>query len=97
LNYSEEEKAYALYFLTVTAVEIGVESPMKYFLDNYDIAELPINISIALKADFDSDDKFSKLSMSKSYNKKIKKLMKGNKKLVDKIKYIIDTPIKDSS
>ena len=89
-NYTEEEKAFALFFLDVTFIELGRQSPFDFLLEEYGKV-LPIEISLAIS--HEGDRLKNRTRLMKRQDKKVHRLLESALQK-QKIKELYDKPIK---
>lgn len=85
-------KAYAIFFLEVTNLEIGNKETFDFLLEQYDDS-LPVDLSLAIG--YETKDFKNRTRLMKSQDKRIKKLMETHnyKKLLNQLRL---TPVKES-
>jgi len=88
-KYSDEEKAYAIFFLASVCVEL--EDPVGYDLLLDAQKELPLDISASLYGRF--QDVSSASTMLKKHNKRFRKNHKQSKQMQHLVKTFYDIPI----
>jgi len=87
---SIEIKCYALFFLNVAYIDLGTGESFDFLLKNHQ-DELPIDVVMAYR----HESKYIKIhsDIMKKQDKRIKKLFKQNKPLVDYVKKMYDMPL----
>jgi len=87
------KKIYALYFLGMVGYDLENEEPIKLLTESYDIGQIPLSVSVSLRAEMDFNDKVGSSIILKKHKKKFKRLLKGNLVLSRQIKVLVDKPI----
>lgn len=75
-----DERIYALFFVACFAAQLGNSSGFEYIIKNYPTDVIPLPISLAIKLEADSKKDFSKLSLVKTHEKRLKKLLSSPEK-----------------
>ena len=90
-NYDAEIKPYALFFLNVTYIELGLENSFDFLLESFKDT-LPLDISLALR--HESEDITERTRLMKKQDKRVRKLIRGNQNLKQIIERMYSIPVK---
>ncbi|MGA9852827.1 MAG: restriction endonuclease [Gammaproteobacteria bacterium] len=92
-NITDEQKAFALFFLGVICIDLHENEPFGVLLDEFDADTLPFSISLALACEIKTTPGLTKSRLMKHHDKKLHKLLKANANLKQAAQDLFKRPI----
>ena len=93
-THSDNTKMYALFFLSVTALELGNNEAFEFLLKCH-LGKLPLDLAMALRCE--EKDLKVRSALLKKQDKHIKKMLQGSRSLTAHIKDLFEKPIQPIS
>ena len=91
---TQQEKAYACFFLATTCMELGRGESLRLVLDNFAISDLPVEVRIGIQGETNLIDKKQVSSVVRKHNKKFRQWVKGSPGVRKAIDELYQTPIR---
>lgn len=93
----DQIKAYALFFLSVVAMDLNYDYPLEYLLNHYSVKNLPFSISLALQAESKFRKEFGKSPLMRRHIKQLKQLAKKSRSVRSAIHNLLENSAKQST